>query len=112
MSALQEALAVLLGAESEARRIVEEAKNESEDLQRTTKEHFASEREGRMAAAREQAKAIMENALSAATTEAKQILDLGAEERERVNRRFEENAASVVASVAAEAFDKMLTGSV
>lgn len=110
MSALQEVLAVLLGAESEAKRIVDEAKSESTGVIRTTQDRFTAERENRMSAAREQAKSIMENALSSAQTEAKQILDLGKEERERVSKRFEENVDAVVASVIAETVDKILTG--
>lgn len=110
MSALQEVLAVLLGAESEAKRIVDEAKSESANLLRTTQDKFTAERENRMNTAREQAKSVMENALSAAQTEAKQILDLGKEERERTSKRFDENIDAVVASVVTETVDRILTG--
>ncbi len=110
MSALQEVLAVLLGAESEAKRIVDEAKSESAGLLRTTQDKFTAERENRMNAAREQAKSVMENALSAAQTEAKQILDLGKEERERIGKRFDENIDAVVGSVVTETVDRILTG--
>lgn len=110
MSALQEVLAVLLGAESEAKRIVDEAKSEYTNLLRVTQEKFTGERENRMSAAREQAKGIMGNALSAAQTEAKQILDLGKEERDRVARRFNENLDAVVGSVVAETVDRILAG--
>lgn len=110
MSALQEVLTVLLGAESEAKRIVEEAKSESAVLLRTTQDKFTSERENRMNAAREQAKSLMENALAAAQTEAKQILDLGREERARIAKRFDENIDAVVASVVTETVDKILAG--
>lgn len=110
MSALQEVLAVLLGAESEAKRIVDDAKGESAGVIKTTQDKFAAERENRMASAREQAKGIMENALSAAQTEAKQILDLGKEERDRINKRFEENVDAVVGSVIAETVDQILSG--
>lgn len=110
MSALQEVLAVLLGAESEAKRIVDEAKNEYANLLRVTQEKFTGERENRMNAAREQAKSVMENALSAAQTEARQILDLGKEERDRVTRRFNENLDAVVGSVVTETVDRILAG--
>jgi F-type H+-transporting ATPase subunit b len=63
-----------------------------------------------MVSTREQAKSLMANALMSAQTEAKQILDLGREERERVNRRFDENVDTVVASVLAETVDKILSG--
>jgi F-type H+-transporting ATPase subunit b len=110
MSALQEVLTVLLGAEGEARRIVEDAKTESVGVIKTTQEIFIPDRESKMVSAREQAKSLMANALLSAQTEAKQILDLGREERERVNKRFEENVDTVVASVLAETVDKILSG--
>lgn len=110
MSALQEVLAVLLGAESEAKRIVDEAKMESAGLLRNTQDKFAAERENRMASAREQARGVMENALAAAETEAKQILDLAKEERGRINKRFEENVDAVVSSVITESVGRMLIG--
>jgi len=112
MSALQEVLAVLLGAESEAKRIVDEAKNESASLLRATQDNFTAERENRMNAAREQAKSVMENALSAAQTEARQILDLVKEERERISRRFDDNIDAVVGSVVTETAERILTGGV
>jgi F-type H+-transporting ATPase subunit b len=103
-------LTVLLGAESEAKRIVEDAKNESAGVIKTTQEIFIPDRESRMVSIREQAKSLMANALTSAQTEAKQILDLGREERERVNRRFEENVDTVVAAVLAETVDKIRAG--
>ncbi|MDR3332714.1 MAG: hypothetical protein LBT08_08795 [Synergistaceae bacterium] len=110
MSALQEVLAVLLGAEAEAKRIVEDAKVESANVVKTTHDIFVPDREVKMSSAREQAKSMMENALTSAQTEAKQILDLGKEERERVLKRFEENADAVVASVLTETVDRILAG--
>lgn len=110
MSALQEVLAVLLGAEAEAQRIVEDAKNESAGVIRTTQDIFMPDREVKMSAAREQAKSVMANALASAETEAKQILDLGKEERERVSKRFTENVDTVVAAVLAETVERILAG--
>jgi F-type H+-transporting ATPase subunit b len=110
MSALQEVLTVLLGAESEGKRIVEDAKNDSVGIIKTTQEIFLPDRESRMASTREQAKGLMENALLSAQTEAKQILDLGREERERVLKRFDENVDTVIAAVLAETADKILSG--
>ena len=110
MSALQEVLTVLLGAESEARRIVSDAKSESLGVIKTTQEIFIPDRESKMLMAREQAKSLMANALASARTEACQILDLGREERERTNRHFEENADIVIAAVLAETVDKILSG--
>ena len=110
MSALQEVLTVLLGAESEAKRIVSDAKSESLGVIKTTQEIFIPDRESKMLMAREQAKSLMANALASAQTEARQILDLGREERERVSRRFDENADAVISAVLAETVEHILSG--
>ena len=102
MSTLQEVLAVLLGAESEAKRIVDDSRNESDGFLRAAQDKFAGERTNQMASAREQAKGIMETALNSARTEAEQIASLGKEERARMQRRFEENADPVIASMVSE----------
>ena len=109
MSTLQEVLAVLLGAESEAKRVVEDSKSESERFLRAAQEKFASERENQMASAREQAKGILETALNSARTEAEQIAELGREERLRMQKRFEENVDSVVESLVTETAKKYIT---
>jgi F-type H+-transporting ATPase subunit b len=109
MSALQEVLSVLLGAEVEAKRIVEDAKVESANVIKTTQEIFIPDREVKMSSAREQAKSVMANALASAETEAKQILDLGAEERKRMAKRFEENVDSTVSAILAETVEKILS---
>ncbi|MCE5202097.1 MAG: hypothetical protein LLF78_06280 [Synergistaceae bacterium] len=106
MSTLQEVLAVLLGAESEARRIVEDSQSESEGFLRAAQEKFAGERANQMASAREQAKGIMETALNSAKTEAAQIANLGKEERIRMQKRFEENADPIIDSVVSEIVKK------
>lgn len=105
MSTLQEVLAVLLGAESEAKRIVGDSKNEAESMLQTAQEKFASERASRMASARGQAKDIMEAALNSARTESEQIVNLGKEERERMQKRFAENADTVIDSIVSEIVD-------
>ena len=110
MSVLQEVLTVLLGADSEGKRIVSDAKSESLGVIKTTQEIFIPDRESKMLMAREQAKSLMANALTSAQTEARQILDLGREERERVNRRFDESADTVIAAVLAETVEKILSG--
>ena len=110
MSALQEVLTVLLGADSEGKRIVSDAKSESLGVIKTTQEIFIPDRESKIKMAREQAKSLMANALTSAQTEARQILDLGREERERVSRRFDENADAVIAAVLAETVEKILSG--
>ena len=53
MAALQEVLAVLLGAEGEARSEIEESRNEAERVVRRAKDAFSQERERRLAAARD-----------------------------------------------------------
>jgi F-type H+-transporting ATPase subunit b len=110
MSDVQEVLTVLLGAESEAKRVVEEAKRESASVLRTTQDIFIPNRENRMSSVREQAKGLMANALTGAEAEARQILDFSREERERINKRYDENVDAVVAAVLAETVDNMLAG--
>ncbi|MDR3353764.1 MAG: hypothetical protein LBO21_01845 [Synergistaceae bacterium] len=110
MSALQEVLAVLLGAEAEAKRIVDDAKVESTGVVKTTQDVFMPDREVRMSSAREQAKSIMANARESAEAEAKLISNLGREERDRVAKRFEKNVDAVVSALLAETVDKILAG--
>jgi len=102
MPSLQEALAVLLGAESEGAREVEEAKAEAERIKRATNEKIVMERQRRLNGAKEKAKAIIESARSAAEEEAKQILEVGKMERQRARRRFNEVVESVVDSLVKE----------
>lgn len=109
MSTLQEVLAVLLGAESEAKRIVGDSKNEAEEMLQTAQEKFTSERTNRMAAARGQARDVMEAALNSAKTESEQIINLGREERERMQKRFAENADTVVDSIVSEIAEGFLS---
>ncbi len=109
MGTLQEVLAVLLGAESEAKRIVDDSKNESDGFLRTAQEKFSMERANQMASAREQAKGIMETALNSARTEAEQIADLGKEERIRMQKRFEENADPVIDSMISEIAERFVS---
>ena len=109
MSTLHEVLAVLLGAESEAKRIVDDSKNEAESLLRTAQDKFAAERTNQMASAREQAKGIMETALNSAKTEAAQIAGLGKEERTRMQKRFEENVDAVIYSIVSETAESFIS---
>ncbi|MEG1642181.1 MAG: hypothetical protein RR272_03620 [Synergistaceae bacterium] len=102
MSTLQEVLAVLLGAESEAKRIVSDSRSETGSYLKTTQEKFSVERQNQMESAREQAKTIMDTSLNSAKTESEQIANLGKEERERIKKRFEENVDSVVNLMASE----------
>ena len=109
MGTLQEVLAVLLGTESEAKRIVEDSKSESDGFLRSAQEKFAMERTNQMASAREQAKGIMETALNSARTEAEQIADLGKEERIRMQKRFEENVDPVIDSMISETAERFIS---
>ena len=109
MGTLQEVLAVLLGVESEAKRIVEDSKSESDGFLRSAQEKFAMERTNQMASAREQAKGIMETALNSARTEAEQIADLGKEERVRMQKRFEENVDPVIDSMISETAERFIS---
>ncbi len=109
MSTLHEVLAVLLGAESEAKRIVDDSKSEAESLLRSAQEKFGAERANQMASAREQAKGIMETALNSAKTEAAQIAGLGKEERTRMQKRFDENVSAVINSMVSETAERYIS---
>ncbi|MDO4987977.1 MAG: hypothetical protein Q4E17_02965 [Synergistes sp.] len=98
MNTLHEVLTVLLGAESEAKRIVEDSKQNSAEALRLTQEKFAAERKNEIDAARSKANEITNAAFEAAKTEAAQIAAMGADERERIKKRFAENSDSVIAS--------------
>ena len=110
MSALQEVLAVLLGAESEAKRIVEDAKDDSMQVMKTTQEIFQPDRENKMASAREQAKSIIANAVEASQAESGRILEQGKEDRKNMKARFDENVDTVVSTVLAETVERILSG--
>jgi len=102
VAALQEVLAVLLGAEGEARSEIEESRNEAERVVRRAKDAFSQERERRLAAAREQAKAVLDLARSAADAEGGQILQMGQQDLDRMRERFDENVQGLVATLVAE----------
>lgn len=110
VSTLHEVLAVLLGAESEARRMVEDAKKDSSQVMKTTQEIFRPDRESKMGAAREQAKSVIANAVAASQAEAEQISSLGREERESMKARFDENVDTVVSTVVAETVERIMSG--
>jgi len=102
VAALQEVLAVLLGAEGEARSEIEESRNEAERVVRRAKDAFSQERERRLAAAREQAKAVLDLARPAADAEGGQILQMGQQDLDRMRERFDENVQGLVATLVAE----------
>ncbi|MGI6442412.1 MAG: hypothetical protein GXZ13_03675 [Synergistaceae bacterium] len=108
MSTLNEVLAVLLGAEAEAKRIVSDSKKESESLFHSTQEKFAKERTSQMNSAREQAKGIVETAMSSANIEAKQIYEMSKEDSARIQKRFEENSDPVINFMASEIAEKYI----
>lgn len=109
MSTLQEVLAVLLGAESEAKRIVGESTNDCENYLRSVQDKFAGQRVNEMAAVREQAKSIMDTSLNAAKTESEQITAMGKDERDRMHRRYDENADAVINSMISEIAENLIS---
>lgn len=108
MSTLQEVLAVLLGAESEAKRVVEESKNESDSYLRSMQDKFAAQRINEMETTREQGKTVLDTALNSAKTEADQIVALGKDERERMQKRYDENAGAVIDSMVSEIVENLI----
>ena len=109
MSTLNEVLAVLLGAESEAKRIVSDSRRESESFLRSAQDKFAIERTNQRANAREQAKGILEAAMSSAGTEAKQIYEMSKEESSRIQKRFEENSEPIINFIASDLAEKYIS---
>lgn len=109
MSTLQEVLAVLLGAESEAKRIVEESGNDCKGYLRSVQEKFAIQRESEIESAREQAKSIIGNATNAAKAEAEQVTAIGKDERERMQRHYDENIGALIDSMAAEIAENLIS---
>jgi vacuolar-type H+-ATPase subunit H len=99
---LREVLSTLIATEDQAKSIVEEAKRTAAVKRQEARQRFASDREARIAEAREQARTIIENARTAGEAEATQILQLGARDRSRAEDRFRERADSVVSALALE----------
>lgn len=93
---LKDILTQLLGAETEANRVIDDAKKEASALLQSARDEFAREREHRLAEAHEQAKSTVETARSAGSAEAAQILAMGQEEREKMKARFREKVGPVV----------------
>ena len=108
MSSLQEALAVLLGAESEGVREVQEARIEAETMGKNALEKMGIERERRLEAARGKALLLLDGARAAADEEALACSELGRAERERMERRFREVAGDVVDALVRESVENLL----
>jgi len=101
-------LAILLGADAEAKNEREAAKKKAEEIVGEAKRKGASERETRLKAAKEQAKAIVYSARASAQAEAQQIEALGRQELERMESRFNENAPAIIQGFVAELVNKYL----
>lgn len=102
MSSLQEFLALLLGAESEARRKTEEARIQAEDVLSKARQDFQQEREARLAAVRDQAKILIETAEKSTEAEIRQIQSLEQQETEGMAGRFKAHVGDVVGTIAEE----------
>lgn len=108
MASLQEVLSVLLGAESEANQIVEDARSQSAGVIQLTHDSFEPRRKSKLAATREQAASLIDNASAAVGSETKQITDRAAAEREAMERRYGEAVGSVVEALVSETVEKIL----
>lgn len=102
MSVLQDALSVLIGAETEAARMVEDAAAQSAGVVKIAKDSFAPNRMSKMDNARERAKSIVANAASAADEEARRIAEAGRAERERIEGSYSSNIDRAIESLIAE----------
>ncbi|ACZ18759.1 ATP synthase F0 subunit B [Thermanaerovibrio acidaminovorans] len=110
MISLEETLAVLLGADGEARRIVQEARDEAESMIARGQEEFMRQRDMRISAAKQRAAALIDNAQRAAQAEAEEILNNGRARRERMRKAFEENGRRVASAIALEEAEALLSG--
>ncbi len=102
MSNLQEVITVLLGAEAEAKRTVEQASKDAESSLRAAQEDFRGKRAAEMETAHKQVNEIMQAAKSDAHAEAAQITETARAERESLMNRFNRSADAVTEAVALE----------
>lgn len=109
MSSLQEVLAVLFGAEWEAKRAVEESEYECQNYLRTVREKYAAQRENEIESTREQAKSIIGNAADAAKAEAEQIVAIGRDERERMQKNYRDNIDALIDAMTAEVAENLIS---
>lgn len=109
MSSLQEVLAVLFGAEWEAKMAVEESEHESQNYLRSIQDKLAVQRENEIESAREQAKSIIGNATNAAKAEAEQIIAIGRDERERMHKNYNDNIDALIDAMTAEIAENLIS---
>lgn len=109
MSTLQEVLAVLLGAEWEAKMLVEESEHDCQGYLRSVQDKCAVQREHEIEAAREQAKSIIGNATNAAKAEAEQIMAIGRDERERMQKNYNDNIDALIETMTAEIAENLIS---
>lgn len=109
MSTLQEVLAVLLGAEWEAKMVVEESEHECQSYLRSVQDKSAAQRESEIESAREQAKSIIGNATDAAKAEAEQIMAIGRDERGRMQKNYNDNIEALIDAMTAEIAENLIS---
>lgn len=109
MSTLQEVLAVLFGTEWEARMVVDEAEHECQNYLRSVQDKCAVQRESEIESAREQAKSIIGNATNAAKFEAEQIMAIGRDERERMQKNYNDNIDALLNAMTAEIAENLIS---
>lgn len=110
MISLEETMAVFLGAESEAKRLVQEAREEADAMVRKGQDDFMRERDMRISSARQRASAVLDNARNASQKEAEEIIRNGKARRERMLQAFEEHAQEVARAIAIEEAEAILSG--
>lgn len=107
MSALQDALSALIGAESEAARMIADAEEQSAGVVKIAKDSFAPNRISKMDTARERAKSIVANAASASDEEASRIAEEGRAEREAIERAYAANVDAAIAAILDETLSEI-----
>ena len=101
-SSLQETLAVLLGAEAEAKRIVHDSKVEADNYLQETQDKFAKDRTIQLGHARQRADEILQTAVNDSMTESAQIAQMGKQQQDALTENFNKSVDKLLDSMVFE----------
>lgn len=108
MKDLDQVLSVLLDAEDEAERTVEESRRQAATLLEGVKRAFYAESEQRLATAREQARTRMEGARATSEDEARHLSQLAQQERNALANHARERMEPLARDVAREVAERWI----
>lgn len=101
-SSLQEVLAVLLGTEAEAKRILQDSKTEAGSFLQEAQDKFTKDRTLQIGHARQRADEIMQTAVNDSKTEAAQIAEIGKTERDSLTETFKKGIDPLIDALVSE----------